>query len=79
MVVWREVVADVVHECTQNVFFVAAIAFGASCGLQTVFEAVDRKAAVVMSQIFELFDQSVGDAGLSGFELHHDVVPVGLG
>ena len=78
MVVWREVVADVVQECAQNIFFVAAIALGTSCSLQTVFEAVDRKAAVIVTQIFELFDQSIGDAGLSRFELHHDVVPVGL-
>ena len=56
MVVWREVVADVVQECAQNIFFVAAIALGARCSLQTVFEAVDRKAAVIVTQIFELFD-----------------------
>jgi len=78
MVVWREVVADVVHKCAQNIFFVATIALSACCGLQTVLEAVDRKAAVIVTQIFELFDQSIGDAGLSRIELDHDVVPVGL-
>ena len=78
VVVRREVVANVVHECAQNVFFVAAVTLGACCGLEAVLKTINRKAAVVVTQIFELFNQAIGDAGLSCFELNHDVVPVGF-
>ena len=79
VVVGREVVADVVHESAQNIFFVAAVAFGAGRSLQAVLEAIDRKAAEVVAQVFELFDEPVGHVRLCDSKLHHDVVPVGLG
>ena len=79
VVVRREVVADVVHESAQNIFFVATVSFGASCSLEAMLEAIDGKAAVIVAQVFELFDQPIGDAGLCNLKLHHDVVPVGFG
>jgi len=44
-----------------------------------VLKAVNRKAAKVVAKIFKLLDDVVGHAGLGGFELHHDFVPIVFG
>lgn len=76
MVVGRKVVANVVDQCAQNIFIVAAVALGECRSLQAMFKSVDRKATVVVAQVFELFDDSVGHVRLCDLKLDHDVVPI---
>ena len=76
MVVWRQVVADVVNQRTQDIFVVATVALGKCRSLQAVLKTIYREAAKVMTQTIELFDDVISDARLRDLKLDHDVVPI---
>ena len=54
MVEAAERVADVMQEGADDIFLVAAIAVGAGGGLQRMGQPVDREAAIVSVQQFQM-------------------------
>jgi hypothetical protein len=57
------------HQCANNIFFVAPISLRSGSGLQTMFESVDGVTQKLASQLFELLDYLAGNTALHNFVL----------
>ena len=62
MVVAAQRVANVVQQRHHHILLVAPVAMRARCGLQRVFEPIDRKAAEIPVEQAEMVEHAIGQA-----------------
>jgi hypothetical protein len=79
VIIGGQTVADVMHQCANNIFFVAPISLRSGSSLQTVLKPINWIAQKLTSQLFELLNYLAGNTALHNFVLLSEIIPIFFG